>query len=217
MNPNELMEEMVYKNSEERAEARKYIALKGIVQYRRVIDYCKVAEKKPTYKKVSDLYRYDKRLRDALYIYLSMVEEFLRACLGNEFEDNENKLVKTARFKNKQAQYSSVSLTLEQLTLKELNEMVLANKSIFATIYELNLLQLNLDAMRVLRNKVGHHNFLFAESYNKCSVDGVVDSTLKHNIINLKCLLPSEFRQGFTTSINACAEKLELFGREIRV
>lgn len=34
MNPNELLEAMVYNNSEERAEAQKYIALKGIVQYR---------------------------------------------------------------------------------------------------------------------------------------------------------------------------------------
>lgn len=82
MNPNELIEEMVYKNSEERAEAQKYIALKGIVQYRRVINYCKVAEEKPTYKKVSDLYRYDKRLRDTLYVYLSTLEEFFVHYLG---------------------------------------------------------------------------------------------------------------------------------------
>lgn len=66
---------------------------------------------------------------NALYVYLSTVEEFLRACLGNEFEDNESKLIKTARFKNKQAQYRSVSLTLEQLTLKELNDMVLVNNA----------------------------------------------------------------------------------------
>lgn len=215
MNPNELLEVMVYNNSEERAEAQKYIALKGIVQYRRVIDYCKVAEEKPAYKKVSDLYRYDKRLRDTLYVYLSTVEEFLRARLGNEFEDNENKLIKTTRFKNKQAQYCSVSLTLEQLTLKELNDMVLANKSIFKNIYDMHILELNLDALRVLRNKVVHHNFLLAETYNECSVEAVMDNTLKHNIISLKYLLPCDFRQGFITSINKCVQGLSLLGEEI--
>ena len=215
MNPNELIEEMVYKNSEERAEAQKYIALKGIFQYRRVINYCKVAEEKPTYKKVSDLYRYDKRLRDTLYVYLSTLEEFLRALLGNEFEDNESKLNKTARFKNKQSQYCSVSLTLEQLTLKELNDMVLVNKSMFKNIYDLHVLELNLDALRVLRNKVGHHNFLLAETYNECSIDGVVNNTLKQNIINLKYLLPCDFRQGFITSINKCVQGLSLLGKEI--
>ena len=208
MKPNELLEEMVYKNSEERAEAQKYIALKGIVQYHRVIDYCKVAEEKPAYKKVSDLYRYDKRLRDALYVYLSTVEEFLRACLGNEFEDNESKLIKTARFKNKQAQYRSVSLTLEQLTLKELNDMVLVNKSIFKYLYDLPVLDMNLDALRLLRNKVGHHNFLLTESYAVCSIDCNVDDTLKHNIINVMYLLPSEFKQGFVTAINNCTKNL---------
>ena len=188
MSPNELLEEMVYENSEERAEAQKYISLKGIVQY-------------------------DKRLRDMLYVYLSTEEEFLRARLGNEFEDNESKLIKTARFKNKQAQYCSVSLTLEQLTLKELNDMVLVNKSIFKNLYDLHVL--NLDALRVLRNKVGHHNFLLAETYNECSIDGVVDNTLKHNIINLKFLLPCDFRQGFITSINKCVQGLSLLGKEI--
>lgn len=143
------------------------------------------------------------------------MEEFLRARLGNEFEDNENKLIKTTRFKNKQAQYCSVSLTLEQLTLKELNDMVLANKSIFKNIYDMHILELNLDALRVLRNKVVHHNFLLAETYNECSVEAVMDNTLKHNIISLKYLLPCDFRQGFITSINKCVQGLSLLGEEI--
>ena len=143
------------------------------------------------------------------------MEEFLRALLGNEFEDNESKLNKTARFKNKQSQYCSVSLTLEQLTLKELNDMVLVNKSMFKNIYDLHVLELNLDALRVLRNKVGHHNFLLAETYNECSIDGVVNNTLKQNIINLKYLLPCDFRQGFITSINKCVQGLSLLGKEI--
>lgn len=56
----------------------------------------------PTYTKVSNLYCYDKRLRDNLYVYMATVEEFMRACIGNKFEDNDSDLVKTEEFiKNK--------------------------------------------------------------------------------------------------------------------
>ncbi len=217
MNPSKLLDEMLYENSEEKHVAQKYIALKGIAQYRRVINYCKVGDEKPTYKNVSHLYRYDKRLRDTLYVYLSTVEEYMRACIGNVFEDNEGGLTKTPQFVKKQVQYKSVSLTLEQLTLKELNDMVLANINIYPSLYDLSVLAINLNALRILRNKVGHHNFLLSETYAKCSVDGVVDNTLKHNIINLKFLLPSDFRQGFITSINKCVQDLSLLGKEILI
>ena len=69
----------------------------------------------------------------------------------------------------------------------------------------------------MLRNKVSHHNFLLSETYSECSVDGLVDNTLKHNINNLKFLLPNEFREGFSTSINNCAKGLFLFNKEIMV
>lgn len=216
MTPKELLEHMSYESSAEREDAQKYITLKGIVQYQRVINYSKSSgEKKPAYKSVSDLYKYDKRLRDKLYIYLATIEEFMRACIGNKFEDNEGGLIKTTQFTKKQSRYHSVSLTLEQLTLKDLNDMILSNKSIFQNLYDLNVLEMNLNALRILRNKVSHHNFLLAETYDLCSVDGKVDNTLKHNIINLMYLLPSEFRQGFVTSINDCAKELNLFGREV--
>lgn len=215
MTPIELLDQMSYESSAEREDAQKYIALKGMIQYQRVINYCKIGEEKPAYRVVSDLYKYDKRLRDMLYIYIATVEEFLRACIGNEFEDNESGLIKTTKFVEKQTQYHSVSLTLEQLTLKQLNDMVLSNISIFQNLYDLNVLETNLDAFRVLRNRVGHHNFLLAEQYAVCSIDGKDDNTLKYNIINLKYLLPSEFRQGFENSINNCVNKLNLIGRGI--
>lgn len=82
MTPEELLYEMTYENEKQRAEAEKYIALKGIVQYRRVIEFYRSQGQTPTYTKVSSMYRYDKRLRDTLYIYLATAEEFMRACIG---------------------------------------------------------------------------------------------------------------------------------------
>ena len=215
MSPKDVLKSMSYCSSEEEHEAQKYIRLKGFVQYQRVIEYCRIGDKKPSYKVVSHLYKYDKRLRDNLYTYLATVEEFLRACIGNKYEDRGDELVKTMIFEKKQSQYHSVSLTLEQLTLKELNDMILCNKEVFSDLYDLNVLDTNLNALRILRNKVGHHNFLLAEKFENCIVNGIENDSLKHNILNLVYLLPTEFRKGFITAINTCAKGLDLLGIEI--
>lgn len=210
MTPEELLYEMTYENEKQRAEAKKYIALKGIVQYRRVIEFYRSLGETPTYKKVSSMYRYDKRLRDILYIYLATAEEFMRACIGNRFEDNENELEKTSKFIAKQSQYQSISLTLEQMTLGALIDMVLKNQEVFANCYDLINIKTNLNALRVLRNKVGHHNFLFAETFATCVVNEVKSNSLEQNIKNLQCLLPIDFRERFAIALNKCAVGLDI-------
>lgn len=210
MTPKKLLYEMTYVNEKQRAEAEKYIALKGIVQYRRVIEFCRSQGEIPTYTKVSSMYRYDKRLRDTLYIYLATAEEFMRACIGNQFEDNESGLMKTSKFIAKQRQYQSVSLTLEQLTLGALIDMVLSNQDVFVNCYDLNNIKTNLNALRALRNRVGHHNFLFAETYATCVVNGAKSNSLEQNIKNLQCFLPREFRERFAIVLNKCANGLDI-------
>lgn len=210
MTPEELLNEMTYENASQREEAKKYIALKGIVQYQRVIEFCRLYKVIPAYKNVASLYRYDKRLRDNLYIYLATAEEFMRACLGNKFEDDDNGLIKTKQFIEKQKQYHSVSLAMEQLTFGALIKMILSNQSVFTKHYDLGNLKINLNAVRVLRNKVSHHNFLLAETYAACVVNGIRDNSLEQNIKNLQGFLPVDFRQGFAITVNNCANGLEL-------
>lgn len=206
-----ILNQMKYENSKELEEAKKYIALKGMVQYQRIINYCKFSSDEfPSYTKVSGFYRYDKRLRNNLYIYMTTVEEFMRACIGNKFENDDSNLVKTEPFIKKQNKFKSVSLTLEQLTLGELIQLVLKNRMIFKDVYKLETLEINLNAFRVLRNRISHHNFLFAETYKECIVNNNIDKTLKHNIDNVKFLLPNEFRQGFSKIINECAKNLQI-------
>lgn len=57
----------------------------------------------------------DKRLRDTLYVYLSTLEEFMRACIGNSFEDNESGLTKTPQFIKKQVQYNYCKSRIDAL------------------------------------------------------------------------------------------------------
>ncbi len=210
MTPEEMLYEMTYENEKQRAEAEKYIALKGIVQYRRVIEFYRSQGQTPTYTKVSSMYRYDKRLRDTLYIYLATAEEFMRACIGNQFEDNESGLVKTSKFIAKKSQYQSVSLTLEQLTLGALIDMVLNNQNVFVDCYDLKNIKINLNALRVLRNKVVHHNFLFAETYANCVINEAESNSLEQNIKNLQCFLPRDFRERFAIALNKCANGLDV-------
>ncbi len=210
MKPEELLKQMTYDNDEQIQEAIKYIGLKGIVQYSRIIDYCKSSGEIPSYIKVSGLYRYDKRLRDSLYIYLGTAEEYIRACIGNRYEDDEENLNKTERFTIKQRRYHSVSLTLEHLTLGELCDIAENNQEVFQDIYDLKVFKMNLDTMRILRNKVSHHNFLLSEEFTKFLVNEVVMYSLKQSIENLRNLLPIEFRIRFTKQINACVNGLNI-------
>ncbi len=206
-----ILNQMKYENSKELEEAKKYIALKGMVQYQRIINYCKSSSDEfPSYTKVSGFYRYDKRLRDNLYIYMATVEEFMRACIGNKFENDDSNLVKTEQFIKKQKKYKSVSFTLEQLTLGELIQLVLKNKMVFQDVYNLETLEINLNAFRVLRNRISHHNFLFAETYEECIINNNIDNTLKYNIANVKFLLPNEYRQRFSKKINECTKDLQI-------
>ena len=48
------------------------------------------AQSKVEWSKVSALLRYDKRLRNKIYIYLATLEEYLRAFISNKYEDEPN-------------------------------------------------------------------------------------------------------------------------------
>lgn len=201
-----VLAKMTYSDDHEMQQAKKYINLKGIAQHQRIINYLNV--EKPTYKEVSDLYKYDKRLRNILYIYIATVEEFLRAIIGNIYEDKFNNLNKSKAFLKKFKSIKSVSFTLEQLTLGQLIEVIILNSKDFENLYDLVHLEENLQALRILRNKVSHNNFLLSEKYNYCFVNDIKANSLQHNIENLKSFLPEDFRNGFTCDIYKCSKGL---------
>lgn len=206
------IQQMQYNNNDELKDAYKYIHLKGMPQYQRIINYVKnkFNIEIPHYSNIANIYRYDKRLRYNLYIYIGFIEEYFRAYIGNTYEDNELDLATTASFLAKKKTYSSVSLTLEKLMFGELAEMVLKNKQIFNSFYDIENLRMNLNALRDLRNKIAHQNFLLEEKYKDCNVAGKVDNTLKNNILNLYQFLPKDYQNGFTKDINSCINNLDL-------
>lgn len=51
---------------------------------------------------------------------------------------------------------------------------------------------------------------MFAETYEECIINNNIDKTIKHNIYNVKFLLPNEYRQGFSKIINECTKNLQI-------
>ena len=79
---------MTFESGEEET-CRKYMETRGIYLYKQVYDALanwmpNVKEIK--YKQFSNLIRYDKGIRDKLYIYLAAAEEYLRNIIFEELE-----------------------------------------------------------------------------------------------------------------------------------
>ncbi len=54
----------------------------------------------------------------------------------------------------------------------------------------------NLQAVKELRNCIGHHKFLKTYKFKSCTVDGYQSNSLESNIKNLRQLLPERYRYG---------------------
>ena len=54
----------------------------------------------------------------------------------------------------------------------------------------------NLQAVKELRNCIGHHKFLKTYEFKMCTVNGNKSNSLENNIKNLIQLLPERYRYG---------------------
>lgn len=210
MTRKELLDNIIFNSNAEYEEALKYIEIKGIAQYGRILNYCVDFSIKPTYIAISSLYRYDKRLRYNVYRYLGTVEEYIRAILGNNFENDQQGLIKTDKFEKQYNKTHSISMALEKLSFNELLKLVFLNKNSFMKLFNIDNLSTNFNALRVLRNKVCHHNFLLIEKYESCVVDEFTSRSLQDNLKNLKNFLPKQYIKGFIGDITKCSRGLDL-------
>ena len=81
-----MLEKMIFQNKKEEADFEKYRQLKGDDLY---VQICRIlSEKTPKVKYVTvrAYIRYDKNLRDKLYIYLATLEEYCKARLLHSFD-----------------------------------------------------------------------------------------------------------------------------------
>lgn len=203
----DFLEKLLFHSEEEKNKCKIYLNLKGVSYHVVLANYIGINRKgKIEYKKVSNLYIYDKRIRNVLYKFLSALEEGIRAFISNEYSNNIQKFKRFSRRIYTEIQKgSSLSKELENLDFnKLLNLSKKLNKKhrldLFGSIENLDS---NLDAVRELRNTVSHHRMLFVyEDFEACYIDGIESESLIYNIKNLYLLLNSYYKEFFRTAIN---------------
>lgn len=222
MTKEQIMKCFLFRNQNEQEEAEQYLRLKGISFHKKIMIYLgfdfNETNNTIDWNRVSSLLRYDKRLRDKIYVYLATLEEYIRAFISNKYEDiseqdfwlDKNKRKKCIKDKIELGiplydilegiEFGELIMQLSSLPQEDISLMFENDKSIY----------LNLEAIRVLRNAVSHHVFLHGCKFLNCCVDGITNNTLEHNISNLRQLLPIEYRfgktgnGGITEDINNC-------------
>ena len=203
-----LEKKVIFNDDEERDNALFYINMKGLYLHVMIFDYLskETGNEQISWKQISDELRKDKGLRDTLYIYLATLEEYVRAYISNKYSDNINQ----SFWINGREKHNKISdnikngkplfLVLQDVDFGTLIKQVLSLPQ--TDIEEMlwgNGTEQNLDAVKQLRNCVGHHQFLKMCILKSCSVDGVESNSLINNIRNLKQLLPEEYRYGKNT------------------
>ena len=179
-------------------EFKKYLNIKGKYLYKQIYDI--LLDKNGVnvdYNDVKSIIRYDKKLRDVLYIYLATFEEYIRKIIIDLYdidgEYDKRKLEKNL-ISNKNNENSKLYYCFD-LTLNETIKLMKSKK------LHMNLIA-DYKMVNKLRNHVMHHSMITCGRSNNFEL-------LKENLNELKTLikalansLPHEFKQGFIKEIN---------------
>ena len=176
-----MFERLIFADELERVKFEKYVKIRGKFVFKQIYDYLLNFDKeKVDYTDISSCIRYDKNMRDTLYIYLATFEEYLRtqlfdryeikeSCATNGKERNDIKKMAENMYECTDNQ-SSVLYKMFNLDLGKTISLVTELKMFGTTRIE------EFDSIRILRNKVMHHNLLVlgnAETI-ECVEKGVV-------------------------------------------
>ena len=200
-----MFEKLTYASLKEREDFEKYKKLKGIYLHKQVYDILLEANggETVTYAELSSIIRYDKNLRDTLYIYLATVEEQLRVLLLNNFDLKPN----TPKFKQRPSTQTLCDALVPKQYL-ESSELYFKLKADFKVLMETcvakKVVSISHDVMSLvkeLRNDVMHHHLLiFGGAHNlKEAKDNF--AAFERKIEALITLLPIEYARGFQNDI----------------
>lgn len=205
MNVEELFNRIDFKDDNERSDALFYIKVKGLYLHLQIFDYLTKGNKDITisWKQIADELRTDKGLRDTLYIYLATLEEYIRAYISNKYEND----LKQSFWINGRGTRNSIRDNItkgtplfEVLQDTDLGTLIQQVQGLpQADIDELFSgvgTNENLQAVKELRNCIGHHKFLKIYKFKSCTIDGCQSNSLENNIKNLRQLLPERYRYG---------------------
>ena len=199
-----MFDQLTFASPKEKEEFEKYKRLKGVYLHKQVYDILLEANGGGvTYHELSSIIRYDKNLRDTLYIYLATIEEQLRVLLLDNFDLKPD----TPKFK----QRPSTQTLCEALLPKQDHEsselyfkLQTDFKVLMETCVEKNIVSISdevMESVKQLRNNVMHHHLLiFGGAHNlKEAKDNF--TSFERKVDALITLLPTEYVMGFQDAI----------------
>lgn len=175
--------EFISDYDENSEDIERWFSIKCPQKYRRFADLLQSNGEEPTWRRIKDLYRYDKRLIFNSFRYISFLEEYLRAIVVR-FEGDTEESYQNWQEKNLSHLFKPVT----ELLREEKGE---AYASEFSN---------NLDNVRVLRNHISHNRIIL-----ELDIDTVFNS--------LYNVLPEQYRTGFARDIVGCVNNLEISAR----
>lgn len=215
--------EKFYKNliidEEDKERAEKYLTSKGVEKHiilkEKLFNW--IEGDKIEYSLIASTYRYDKRLRNILFKYISYLEEFYRSVILDEYRFRVKKIQWIRDINDKLEEFNGdLNDALEHIDFSALLIQIsklpqrVKNKCL---LFKAKNAKENSIALKELRNAVMHNKFLLLyRGYETCYIDGVDDnksSNLKANILNLISFLPEDVAEGCIRDINAAREEKE--------
>ncbi len=170
--------QMAFENGEEQI-CRKYMEMRGFYLYKQVYDALVnwvSKDAKITYQQFSNFIRYDKGIRDKLYIYLAAAEEYLRNIIFNELEiddvSNDTTKVKleiSNLRERDERDIKSISNLYYYSYARNFDFGLIEqifNKFHLAKKYGLQQSDIK-EVRKLLRNKVMHHNMLLLSCFTE--------------------------------------------------
>jgi hypothetical protein len=200
-----MFEKLTFASPKEEADFEKYKKLKGIYLHKQVYDILLEANggENVTYYELSSIIRYDKNLRDTLYIYLATVEEQLRVLLLDNFDLKPN----TPKFKQRPSTQTLCDALVPKQYL-ESSELYFKLKADFKVLMETcvakKVVSISYDVMSLvkeLRNDVMHHHLLIFGGAHNLKEANDNFAAFERKIEALITLLPIEYARGFQNDI----------------
>lgn len=195
-----MFEKLINKNPD----FSKFIKIKGEYLHKQVYDLLLELnnQKEVNYEELSSIIRYDKCLRDKLYIYLATFEEYIRAYIFRNYD-----LAETPKEKNAPID-KLVKITVKKFETDNSKLYYYFNYDLGKTISYLEknndelVKSLDLESIRQLRNHVMHHNLITIGNSKTVKEMSNNLKKLKNQILALKVALPEDYRKGFINDIN---------------
>lgn len=202
-----LMKKMIFSDEKEMHRCSKYLDLKGVAYHVLLINLIGLdRDGEIKYKLISDVYKYDKKIRNRLYKFLSAFEEQIRAFIANSFNHGLSTLQLGNSINKNLKSGSNIAFELEDLDFGQLLQIVEKFsakdlKRMFPKSDE-HIID-NLKAIKEIRNAISHHRILLLyDEFEKCYIDGIEKTDLISNIKNLVNLIDQYYRQFLIDAIN---------------